>query len=84
MSSKKLPAPTTAYEAYQKVQAVGKPIKMPWEVMRSTGIEYIEIVGNQISFTSKAEVNDFVTLDEAREAVTILAAQLGGTTKWTS
>ena len=54
-------------------------VDTPWEVMRIFG--KVQLYGDQISFYSNGD-NDFVNLQEARDAAKWITEQLGGYIVW--
>ena len=67
-------------EKYKAIQTVGPTKKVPWKLKRflpDGGEMEFTVWGTQISMGG-----DFLELEEAREAASILAAELGGTIKW--
>lgn len=71
-------APQTLIEKYNAIQAIGSEVKTPHEVFcLFKDFRNADVVGDQISFGE-----DFVSLDSARNAVSWIVHQLGGTVKW--
>lgn len=68
----------TLKEKLEKIEEL-QEVTTPWEVMRLVG--KIELSGTQISFRADGH-GDFVSLEEAREAIDWIVEQLGGQVKW--
>ncbi len=68
----------TLIEKYRAIQAIGSSIEVPWKVQRlfPSNLQ-IDVIGTQIGFGE-----DYVSVDQARDALEWLVAQLGGTVKW--
>jgi hypothetical protein len=69
----------TLKEKLEKIEELQK-LTTPWKVMRLMG--KVELFGNHISFNADGHGGDFVSLEEAREAIDWLVEQLGGQVKW--
>lgn len=68
-------------DKYNKIQEIGTEIITPWEVMRTLGAKSMRIMGDQICLNYQTD-SDYVSLEEAREAVAWYAYQLGGKIVW--
>lgn len=69
----------TAFEVFKEVQELNKSQNdTPWYVKRVMPDNFrIEVLGEQLTFGQ-----DFVTIEEAREALDWFVNELGGTVKW--
>lgn len=70
-------------EKYNKIQALGGPITVPWEVKRFIGSNTIEVVGDQLCICEALDC-DYGNLEEVRGAIAWYVEQLGGKVKWSS
>lgn len=71
----------TFYEKYKAVQEIGIYTKVPFQVFRALGDKEMCIMGDQVALSSNT---DFVTMDEAREAVKWYVVQLGSRCTWST
>lgn len=72
MKSKKL------IEKYNAIQKIGTKVNTPYEVYcLFKDLRTLEIFGDQISFGE-----DYMSLQETRNAVQWIAEQLGGSVEW--
>lgn len=71
----------TLFEKFKAIQKVGIEVDIPWEVAHVLAgeIKTITALGDQVCIG-----DDYVSLENARKAVTWYATQLGGTIEWKS
>jgi hypothetical protein len=69
----------TLVEKFRAIQKIGHTVEIPWQVNRVLGSEHkkIEVAGDQVCIQE-----DFVSLEEARDAVEWYVKQLGGKVEW--
>jgi len=67
------------YDKYKAIQKIGCNITIPHDVWKCFGgeIKEISVVGNQVSLGE-----DYVSIEEARNAAEWFVKQLGGQVKW--
>jgi hypothetical protein len=70
----------TLLEKYQKVQELGVDTDLPFAVYRVLGVKQMSIMGQQVCIGSQD--CDYVSISEAREALQLMAEQLGGVIQW--
>lgn len=69
----------TLLEKYKSIQKIGSSIETPWFVYRAFGspVRAISVTGTEISLGE-----DFVSVQEARNAVEWYVKNLGRSVKW--
>ena len=69
----------TLLQKYKAIQKIGCSVEVPWAAMRVLHGESktLDVWGDQVSLGE-----DFVSLQEAREAIQFYAEQLGGLILW--
>lgn len=66
----------TIKERLDKILEIGLEVKTPYDVMRTFGIREISIFGEQVCLNAEGDA-DYVTIEEAQEAVKWYAEQVG-------